>query len=95
MAVTFVIASEYSTYTDGKFIACITFGYICFRVWGDDKPMKEVGWVWFFIQPFLFGTVGASLLVKNINVSDVGSSFVIIAVACFARFSSMFLVTMK
>lgn len=65
-AVSFIIASEFSTFTDSKFIACITFGYVCFRFWGNEKPMKEVGWVWFFIQPLLFGTVGASLLVKNI-----------------------------
>ncbi len=95
MAVTFIIASEYSKLTDGKFLACITFGYMCFRFWGSEKPMKEVGWVWFFIQPMLFGTVGASLLIKNINTSDIGNSFGIIIIAGIVRFAAMFLVTLK
>ena len=41
----------------------------------------------------LFGTVGASLLVKNINSSDVGDSILIIIVAGAVRFAAMFLVT--
>jgi solute carrier family 9B (sodium/hydrogen exchanger), member 1/2 len=66
MAVTFIIVSEFSTFTDAKFIACMSFGYACSLFWGTSKPMKELGLVWFFVQPALFGTVGASLVVKNI-----------------------------
>ena len=44
---------------EAKYIGALFFGYTSFRVWGDDKPAKEVAWFWFFIQPFLFGTVGA------------------------------------
>jgi hypothetical protein len=57
-----VIASELSTFKNAKFIACLTFGYTCFRVWGDHKPAKQIGDCWFYIQPFLFGTIGAALL---------------------------------
>lgn len=95
LSTTFIIVSEFAKLPDGKFIACITFGYVCSRFWGIDKPMKEVGWVWFFIQPFLFGTVGASLLVKNIKASDVGNSFLIIIIAAAIRFSAIFVVTVK
>ena len=57
LAITF--ASEFSTFTNAKFIGSLTFGYVCFRVWGLNKPVKEMSAVWFWIQPFLFGTVGA------------------------------------
>jgi len=44
-----VIASELSTFTNAKFIACLSFGYVCFRVWGQHKPAKEIGDCWFYI----------------------------------------------
>jgi len=47
--VSFIIASEYSKFNDGKFIACIAFGYVCLRFWGEEIPSKEISWLWFFI----------------------------------------------
>ena len=38
VAIGLIIASELSTFTNAKFIACLSFGYTCFRVWGDKKP---------------------------------------------------------
>jgi len=35
-----IIASELSTFKNAKYIACLSFGYICFRVWGEKKPAK-------------------------------------------------------
>ncbi len=58
----FIIVSEFSTFKNAKYIACLTFGYVCFRFWGESKPAKEIASAWFFIQPFLFGTIGAALL---------------------------------
>ena len=49
LAVSFIFMSDYFKFTDGKFMSCITFGYVCSRFWGNDKPMKKVGWIWFFI----------------------------------------------
>jgi hypothetical protein len=43
------IASELSTFKNAKFIACLTFGYVCFRVWDKHKPAKEIGDCWFYI----------------------------------------------
>lgn len=62
VAIAFVIASELSSFSNAKFIACLTFGYVCFRVWGEHKPAKQIADVWFYIQPLLFGTIGAALL---------------------------------
>jgi hypothetical protein len=59
---TFVIMEEHSGTKDTKYMAALFFGYTLFRVWGMEKPAKEIAWFWFFIQPCLFGTVGGSLL---------------------------------
>ena len=48
-AIGLVIASELSTFKNAKYIACLSFGYTCFRVWGDHKPAKEIGDFWFYI----------------------------------------------
>jgi hypothetical protein len=33
-AIIIVVAAELSHYTNGKYIACLTLGYTCFRIWG-------------------------------------------------------------
>ena len=48
-AIGLVIASELSTFKNAKFIACLSFGYTCFRVWGQNKPAKEMADLWFYI----------------------------------------------
>lgn len=48
-AILAVVIGELSTFTDAVFIGCIAFGYVCFRFWGEKKPSKELGTVWFFI----------------------------------------------
>lgn len=62
MSVVFVIGFTLAGATDGRYIACLSFGYTCFRVWGEHKPAKEIAECWFYLQPFLFGTIGAALL---------------------------------
>jgi disulfide bond formation protein DsbB len=78
MSIGLIIAAQESTFVNGKYIACLTFGYTSFRVWGDKKPTAEIANVWFYIQPFLFGTIGAALLISEIRPRDVGSSFILI-----------------
>lgn len=58
----FILAGEFSTFSNAKYIACLSFGYTCFRMWGDHKPAKQIASCWFFMQPILFGTIGAALL---------------------------------
>ena len=35
-----IIAAELSHFKNAKYIACLSFGYTCFRVWGEKKPTK-------------------------------------------------------
>lgn len=78
VSVGLIIASELSTFKNARFIACLSFGYTCFRVWGDKKPAKQIADCWFYIQPFLFGTIGAALLFSQIRSKDVGGAFILI-----------------
>ena len=39
-AIGLIIAAELSTMKNGKYIACLSFGYTCYRVWGENKPTK-------------------------------------------------------
>lgn len=92
-SIAFVIAAEKSTFKNAKYIACLSFGYTCFRVWGEHKPSKQIAECWFYIQPFLFGTIGAALLFSQLRPSDVGRSFICIIVAQIMRFVGAFLVS--
>ena len=91
MAIGFIIAAEVSHWKNSKYIACLAFGYTCFRVWGDHKPAKEIASVWFYIQPFLFGTIGAALLFSQLRPSDVGYAFICIISGQLMRFLGVFL----
>jgi hypothetical protein len=48
-SVAFVIASDLNNFSNSKFIACLAFGYTCFRFWGDKKPSKEMGFVFWTV----------------------------------------------
>lgn len=72
VSIAFVIASDLTSFHDAKFIACLSFGYTCFRFWGPQKPSKELGNIFTVIAPILFGTVGAGLKLSSITPSIAG-----------------------
>jgi hypothetical protein len=47
--VAFILAGEFSTFSNAKYIACLSLGYTLFRFWGDHKPSKEIATVWFYL----------------------------------------------
>lgn len=42
------ILSEVSGFHESKFVGIIFYGYMCFRVWGDEKPEHHLGIFWMF-----------------------------------------------
>jgi len=48
-AIGLIIASETTHYKNAKYIGCLSFGYVCFRFWGENKPTKMIADCWFFI----------------------------------------------
>lgn len=48
-AVAFVIISEEVGLPDAKYVASLFFGYASYRVWGKDKPNKQLANLWLLI----------------------------------------------
>ena len=93
-AIGFILAGEFSSFANSKYIANLSLGYTLSRVWGTTHlPSKELATVWFFIQPFLFGTVGAQLLFSQIRALDVGKSIVILFTAIVMRVCTVILLS--
>lgn len=44
-----VFTGSFEWASNAKYIACLVFGYTCFRIWGEDRPNKEIANLWFFI----------------------------------------------
>ncbi len=85
-AIIIVVAAELTHYTNGKYIACLTLGYTCFRIWGDEKPSVQISQAWILLQPILFGSIGAALLFSQIRSGDVGYAFICIFSGQVMRF---------
>lgn len=45
-AFVFVILAQVTHFHEAKYIAVIVYGYMCFRMWGEDKPEHELATIW-------------------------------------------------
>lgn len=93
-AIFFVLVGEEIKYTNSKYIASLTLGYVCYRMWGEEKPTNELGWVWFFITPIFFGSVGASLVLSKIKSYFLGYGAVCIFIGLFVRIMAVLLISL-
>jgi NhaP-type Na+/H+ or K+/H+ antiporter len=84
------VGSDVSGFSEAKFIGALIFGYTCSRVWGSDRPTTFLNGWWFFMQPFLFGTIGATLFIAQLNAKvmskGVGCIFCGLTVRVIAAF---------
>lgn len=76
---------------ESKYIGIITFGFVCFNMWGEKKPDKELATFWKICQPFLFGTIGASVQFANMDGSVVGKALGVILIGLFFRWFATYL----
>ncbi len=37
-----IFTGSYKWSSNAKYIACLVFGYACYRVWGEERPNKEI-----------------------------------------------------
>ena len=91
IALALPIVTYYIEFEESKYIAIIFFGYTCFQVWGEDKPDKKLAQFWKICQPFLFSSIGASVLFKNISGDTFGKSFGLIVVGLILRWIATYL----
>lgn len=78
---------------EGRYIAIIIAGYLCHVWWKEKKPEHELAIIWTFLQPFLFGSIGAALQIKNIELRMVWKGLIIIFVGVVARMLATILAT--
>lgn len=93
LAVSLPFACYHTRFDESKYIGIIFFGYFSFRVWGQDKPDPELAKFWMFCQPFLFSSVGASIIIKNIQVDIFGKAILILCIGVLCRLIGTFFVT--
>lgn len=93
MAIAVPIVAELSTFREAKFVCIIFYGYMCFSVWGHDKPEEELGTFWMFCQPFLFGTVGAAVIFAKIDSPSILKGLAVIFIGVTARWIATFMAT--
>jgi NhaP-type Na+/H+ or K+/H+ antiporter len=72
-------------FEESKYIGIITFGFVCYKVWGDKKPDQELAKFWKICQPFLFGTIGASVQFDSMDGSVVGYALLLICIGLIFR----------
>ena len=93
LAIFLPFATHYTRFEESKYIGIIFFGYFSYRVWGDEKPDMELANFWIICQPFLFSSVGASIIIKNIQFEVFGKAILILVVGVLMRLIGTFLVT--
>lgn len=93
LAIFLPFATHYTRFEESKYIGIIFFGYFSYRVWGDEKPDKELANFWIICQPFLFSSVGASIIIKKIQVDIFGKAILILCLGVLARLIGTFVVT--
>jgi solute carrier family 9B (sodium/hydrogen exchanger), member 1/2 len=89
------IGSEISGYPDAKYLGALFFGYTSYRVWGEDKPTIFLNRWWVLLEPFLFGTVGATLIVSQLNANTIKKGVVCILGGLLLRMCAAFLVVFE
>ena len=78
-------------------MAIILAGYIMERllhITHDLAPLsKKLDSLWFYVQPFLYGTIGAELNFLKIDGNIVWKAILITVISVASRFISTFLIT--
>ena len=93
ISIGFVVVAEFTGFKGAKYIASLTFGYVSFRFWGEDKPSRELSIVWIFFKPFLFGCVGGGIDLSKIKLNHIGISVACISLGLIMRFGVSYFVT--
>lgn len=92
-AIGYPVAAQLTGYSEFKYVGMLFFGYFSYRVWGEDKPSALLTSFWFYIQPFLFATVGATILFSQLNPHYLGFAVIIIICGLIPRIMVAYLAT--
>lgn len=80
-------------FSASKYVGILFFGYGVKKQWGAENPQPMLGKIWKTVQPVLFGTIGASILFRDLTVSTIGWAVLIVFANFCTRVSSAFVAT--
>ena len=66
IAVGLALGFELSGLHESKYLSIITFGFVCRLIWGKERPDHYINILFRYLTPFLFGTVGASMVFADL-----------------------------
>lgn len=90
----FTMAAKLSGFDNARYICALVFGYVLYRIWGEDgRPNDQLYYFFMIIEPFLFGCIGAQLLFSKIKVATVWKAVIIILVGVSIRAITAFTVS--
>lgn len=76
-----------------KYVGILFFGYGVRKQWGAENPSPQLAKIWKIVQPALFGTIGASILFRDLTVSTIGWAVLIVFANFCTRVTSAFIAT--
>ena len=80
-----VVGFEMAHLKEAKYLAVIFFGYVVHIFWKHNQPINEVNTIWSVLKYLLFGTIGAAIRLKEMDMGIVGIGIVIITIGVFFR----------
>lgn len=86
----FLIGFEVSGFHESRYICVLFFGYMLNVFWEEDKPDYHLGVLWKFMGPFLFGTIGATIDLKELEYDLIPQSLVIILAGGIIRMAATY-----
>lgn len=91
----FYVMGEKYSFSNAKYIACFIMGYAVSFFWGPNGvPIKETRIAFLLMMPWLFGSIGAVLLVRLITPASVGFSILHIILGSVFRIIAVLLLTL-
>jgi hypothetical protein len=61
-----VLLNQYFSLANANYVAIIIYGFMCNRYWESTKPSRELKFIWSWLIPILFGTIGASIIFSEL-----------------------------
>ncbi|CAI2364810.1 unnamed protein product [Moneuplotes crassus] len=74
----FVTGVELSGFHESLYICVLFFGYMLNVLWGEKKPDAYLGFIWKYMSPFLFGTIGAAIDLGDLEFDIVPKAILVI-----------------
>ena len=85
LAMGFAIAGIITGWTESIFVASQYFGFVVATIWKKDTPNEALDKLWTYLNPPMFVTAGALILINKISSRLVGQAICIIIISLFLK----------